>query len=206
MDIEIERMARRIRAWREAGGFTLQELALRSGLAASTVQKIETLQMVPTVAVLLKLARGLGRRPGELIHDGADDVEVVHLRPAERHPVGVKAWMLVERLSGDLVDNQIEVWRVTHQPGSGSGDVLRHGGEIWILVEAGELTVTLGDKMYHLQTGDSLHFKASHDHAWKNESEDSVRFLIVGTLPKELRTALHERLGSLGGERPVASD
>lgn len=205
MDVEIERMARRIRAWREAGGFTLQELAQRSGLAASTVQKIETLQMVPTVAVLLKLARGLGRRPGELIHDGADDVEVVHLRPAERHPVGVKARMLVERLSGDLVDNQLEVWRVTHQPGSGSGDVLRHGGEIWLLIEAGELAVTLGGKAYRLQAGDSFHFKASHDHSWKNEAADPVRFLVVGTLPKELRTALHERLGALA-DRPLAAD
>jgi len=206
MDVEIERMARRIRAWREAGGFTLQELALRSGLAASTVQKIETLQMVPTVAVLLKLARGLGRRPGELIHDGGDDLEVVHLRPDERHPVGVKSSMLVERLSGDLVDSQLEVWRVTHQPGSGSGDVLRHGGEIWILVEDGELTVNLADKTYRLQAGDTFHFKASHDHAWKNESAQPVRFVIVGTLPKELRTALHERLGSRRGDRSIAAD
>jgi transcriptional regulator with XRE-family HTH domain len=207
MDIEIERMARRIRAWREGSGFTLQELAQRSGLAASTVQKIETLQMVPTVAVLLKLSRGLGRRPGELIHDGGDDVEVAHLRPADRHPIGVPAFMLVERLSGDLVNNQLEVWRVTHEPGTGTGDgFLRHGGEVWILVEDGTLTLTLGGKTHLVEAGDTFHFKASHDHAWKNDGGAPTRFVVAGTLPRELRAALRNRLAAVGERRVAPSE
>ena len=195
MEREIERMAQRIRQWREAAGHTLQELAQRSGVAASTIQKVETLQMVPTVAVLLKIARGLGRRPGELIHEGADDAGVVHLRGEERHPIGVKRRMLVERLSGDVFDPQLEVWRVIHQPGSGSGEgVLRYDGEELLVIEAGELTVQVGDQEYLLATGDSLHFKTTTPHSWRNKGMLPVRFLVIGTLPKALRAALHERL------------
>lgn len=194
VDAEIERMAQRIRQWREDAGFTLHELAQRSHVAASTIQKIETLQMVPTVSVLLKIARGLGRRPGELIHEGHDDLDAVLVRAAERHPIGERKRMLVERLSGDLFDPQLEVWRVVHEPGSGSGEPMSYGGEEVLLCEEGELTVTLGDREYVIGPGDSLHFKGTTPHRWKNHGARPVRFLVLGTLPKALRASLHERL------------
>ncbi|MBY0399679.1 helix-turn-helix domain-containing protein [Myxococcota bacterium] len=62
-------MARQLRACRAQDGLTLQQLATRCGVAASTIHKIEAQQMVPTVSVLLKIARGLGRRPEELVRD-----------------------------------------------------------------------------------------------------------------------------------------
>jgi transcriptional regulator with XRE-family HTH domain len=55
-------LARRVRASREEEGWTLHDLAARSGVAVSTIQKIETGQMVPTLSVLSKIANGL-RRP-----------------------------------------------------------------------------------------------------------------------------------------------
>ena len=58
---ELAAISGRVRRWREEKGLTLQQLAERSDLAPSTVQKVETGQMIPSVAVLLKLARGLGR-------------------------------------------------------------------------------------------------------------------------------------------------
>ena len=62
-------IARQVRAYRSADGLSLQQLATRSGVAASTIHKVESRQMVPTVVVLLKIAKGLGRRPEELIRD-----------------------------------------------------------------------------------------------------------------------------------------
>ena len=70
-DPEIRRMAQRIRSAREEAGLTIGELARRADLAASTIQKVETLQMVPSVAVLVKIARGLERSPGDFIRDVA---------------------------------------------------------------------------------------------------------------------------------------
>ena len=66
-------MARPLRACRAEDGLTLQQLATRCGVAASTIHKIEAQQMVPTVSVVLKIARGLGRRPEELVRDGLSD-------------------------------------------------------------------------------------------------------------------------------------
>jgi transcriptional regulator with XRE-family HTH domain len=36
-------------------------------VSASTIHKIENLQTVPTIAVLLKVAHGLGRKSSELL-------------------------------------------------------------------------------------------------------------------------------------------
>jgi transcriptional regulator with XRE-family HTH domain len=99
VDDELARISRRIRAAREEEGLTLQELARRSGVATSTIQKVETAQMTPSVAVVMKIARGLGRRASELVDDGGDAVPVVHLRAGERHPIGRPGRLVVERPS-----------------------------------------------------------------------------------------------------------
>jgi len=194
-DPEIHRMARRIRRAREEAGLTLQELARRSDLAPSTIQKVETLQMVPTVTVLVKIARGLQRRPGDFIHDEIAELEVVHLREKERHRIGMRRRMSVERLSGDIVDAGLEVWRVTHQPGSGSGaGELCFDGEVVVVLESGRLVFSVGGTDHALRAGDTLHFRATLPHRWKNPGPEPVRFLYIGTLPPAVRAAVHERL------------
>ena len=65
MDKDLKRIAARVRTWRNEARLTLQQLGDRSGVSASTIYKIENLQTVPTIAVLLKLARGLGHKPSE---------------------------------------------------------------------------------------------------------------------------------------------
>jgi transcriptional regulator with XRE-family HTH domain len=70
-------MATQIRACRAADGLTLKQLAARCGVAASTIHKVEAQQMVPTVGVLLKIARGLGRSPQDLIRDEFPDSQAL---------------------------------------------------------------------------------------------------------------------------------
>lgn len=95
-------LARQLRSARAQDGLTLQQLATRCGVAASTIHKIESQQMVPTVSILLKIARGLGRRPSELIRDGTglDDVAADRTHPttaaapstAIGYDPGIGAW------------------------------------------------------------------------------------------------------------------
>ena len=42
---------------------------MRSGVSASAIHKVEARQMVPTVLVLLRIAKVLGCRPEELVRD-----------------------------------------------------------------------------------------------------------------------------------------
>lgn len=70
-------MAKQIRSHRAADGLTLQQLAVRSGVSASTIHKVEAGEMVPTVLVLLRIAKGLGCRPEERVRDRFEDPVVL---------------------------------------------------------------------------------------------------------------------------------
>ena len=196
LEADVRRIADRIRRWRDEAGLTLQELAHKSSVATSTIQKIETGQMIPSVAVMLKVARGLDRRPADLIREGSDDVEAVLLRARERHPVGVEGKLLVERLCGDLPDPALETWRVTLHPGHSSGPEMHYGGESIVICEAGELSVRLGEAEHVLRPGDTLHFKAHLPHGWRNDGRKPARFVITGTLPAAFRAAMRDRLAA----------
>jgi transcriptional regulator with XRE-family HTH domain len=106
-------MANQLRACRSRDGLTLQQLANRCGVAASTIHKIESQQMVPTVSVLLKIARGLGCRPEELVRDrwNADESQRASRRNGANEPEdelpfydpGVGAWR-IDVGQGDRID------------------------------------------------------------------------------------------------------
>ena len=191
IESDLARISQRIREWRKQKGMTLQDLAERSGLATSTIQKIETEQMITSVAVLLKVARGLGRRPAELVHDGAHEPDAILLRADARHPVGVRGQMLVEQLSGELSGSELETWRVTLYPDVSSGrGTIRYDGEELVVCESGRVTFTVGEVEYVLGPGDSLHFRASIPHRWRNDGTEVARFTVTGTLPPSVRTAV----------------
>ncbi len=197
LDVELARIGRRVRRWREERGLTLQELAAKSGLATSTVHKVESVQMVPSVAVILKLARGLGRPPGDLVHDGGEALEAVHQRAADRHPLGVEGAMVVERLSADLFEPALETWRVTVHPGVSSGDAISYDGEELVVMEEGVLSFRVGEATHELAAGDTLHFKADAPHRWKNESSAPARFLVTGTLARRFRESMEGAVAAI---------
>jgi transcriptional regulator with XRE-family HTH domain len=197
VDAEITRIAQRVRRWRDEAELTLQELARRSRVAASTIQKVETQQMVPTIGVLLKIARGLDRTPAELVREDAGGLQVVHLPAAVRHRVGASAKITVERLVGDLFEPALEGWRVTQQPESGSGpDMIQFEGEALVVCESGELSFRVGDEEYQVRSGDSLHFKTTLPHGWENRGSEPAQFLLVGSLPSKLRAVMYESMRS----------
>jgi len=192
---ELARIAQRVRRWRDEAELTLQELARRSGVAASTIQKVETQQMVPTIGVLLKIARGLDRAPNELLREAREEFQVAYLPPEARYRVGIPDKMVVERMVGDLFEPAVETWRVTHQPGGGSGEGLIHfDGETVIIGEEGVISVRVGDEVFQVRAGDSLHFKSTLPHSWENRGTEPARFLITATLPRKLRAVISERM------------
>ena len=196
IDVEIARISARIRRWREDASLTLQDLASRSGLATSTVQKVETGQMIPSVAVLLKLAHGLGRRPTELIREGDSDLEVAVVHEADRDRIGHEKTMLVERLSGDLSQPSLEMWRIHLQPGASGGAPIHYEGEEIVVCESGQVTFTIGDDEYVLEPGDTLHFKAHLPHSWRNRGRSKTRFTVTGTLPTKFREMIRSQVPS----------
>jgi transcriptional regulator with XRE-family HTH domain len=189
LDSELDRISDRICYWREERGLSRQELAELSGVAASTVHKVETRQMIPSIAVVLKLAHGLGRRPAELMAEGTPEVTVSVQRSGDRQRSTTSTGQF-ERLTAELIAGEMEIWRVTLQPAASSGSPLRFDGEVFIACDRGELSLEIGGHPHTLGDGDVAHFKASHPFTYRNDSEEPTRFLLAATLPAELRSVL----------------
>jgi transcriptional regulator with XRE-family HTH domain len=200
MDRHLVQIAERIRRWRDEAGFTLQELADRSGVAASTVHKIEKNQTVPTISVLLKIAHALKRRPDELLIEDSPEIAAAHRRKDEKLRLGSQDRTQIEQLALGIARSSIDIWRVYHQPGFGSGDEsqrLKYEGEIIVLCESGELTFEIADSTFVIEEGDSLHFKTSTPHYWSNKGDVLAKAIFFGTLPKGLQKGITERVSGL---------
>jgi transcriptional regulator with XRE-family HTH domain len=206
VDEQIERISRRIRRWRSEEALTLQQLAERGGLATSTVQKVETGQMMPSLAVLLKLAYGLGRHVTELLDDDDPSVEVLHSKGCERKSLRAGGKLVAERLTGNIGRAALETWQVTLEPGASSGsDPIRYDGEQVVICAEGIVTFRLDEVEYALHPGDSLHFRATIPHAWYNAGKLTTRFAITGTMPVLFRSLMQTQVASAARDASSAA-
>jgi transcriptional regulator with XRE-family HTH domain len=198
VDDDLKRIAARVREWRDEAGLTLQQLGDRAGVSASTIHKIENLQTVPTIAVLLKVANGLNRRPSELLAEDDAGEQVAVLRGTERHEFMIENRARLEHLAGMIPRNRIDFWRIYLEPGIGAGyDGVpwQFQGEVILLVEDGTLEAEIGGESYELCTGDSIHFDPDLPHSWTAAaSGKGATVVVVALLPEHLHGDLISRM------------
>lgn len=193
MQDQLRRIAERVKGWRIDAGLTLQDVSESAGVSASTVHKIENLQTIPTISVLLKVANGLGRRPHELFDEATPgDGGAVLVRAESRESVETGAGSALQRVVGAIDDADIDLWHVTHAPGRGSrrepdAEPLAYRGELVIMVDVGRLHVTVGEDDYDLGPGDTLHFKTTTAHAWVNRTDAPASAYFFALLPESAR-------------------
>jgi quercetin dioxygenase-like cupin family protein len=62
----------------------------------------------------------------------------------------------------------------THKPVA-----YKHEGEEFLFVMEGDLRLTLGNKIHHLKSGESIHFNSDVPHKLKSISNEATRCLAV---------------------------
>jgi transcriptional regulator with XRE-family HTH domain len=198
----VTRVAARIKRWRGEAGLSLQELANRSDVSPSTIHKIEHCQTVPTIAVVLKLAAGLGRHATELFDDSTEASQAMLTRCDDRQRLASNCGARIEALTAEHGARELGFWRVVHPAGFRfGGDALGQlSGEIVLMVEDGELHVTVGDEHFDLRSGDTLHWKASSPSAWENKGQVTATALLMGSSIDSLRPALVSSMRRFSGE------
>jgi transcriptional regulator with XRE-family HTH domain len=190
MDQELYLLAQRIKTCREQDQLTLFDLAERSGVAPSTVQKIEKGQMVPTIGVLMKIAKGLRRRVSYLIGDNEQPTEVTYRSNKQRSAVAATNRVRAERLAGDLHDPDFDAYEIIIPPGKGSGrEPIQHRGDELVICLQGRIEYRVGKEKFQLGPGDSLHFKSVLPHAWRNAGKGTARMVAVGSFPHAFQNA-----------------
>jgi transcriptional regulator with XRE-family HTH domain len=170
VDDVIAGIGTKIRLLRQGSGLSLQQLADRSGVSAASIHKIERNTMVPTITVLMKLARALDRSVSYLVdEETAQTSSVVLVKAKDRQPLfASRKGVVMESLAGPTGVFAISGAMVTVAAGldSGTSPIARPGEDLVFLL-SGSLEFEV-DKVYRLRKGDALHLRTDRPHRWRN--------------------------------------
>lgn len=177
-------IARTLRDMRKAAGLTLIDLAGRSGLAASTLSKIENGQMSPTYDTILSLAEGLDVDISDLVTGGRGH-SVNGRKAVTRKGEGIvhkTAQYDYEMLCTDIANRQFVplLAEVKARSIHSFDGMLSHPGEEFVYVLRGR--IELHTEFYAptlLDAGDCCYFDSTMGHALINTGDDPASVLWI---------------------------
>ena len=177
-----EQIGARVRQHRTARGWTLDDLADRSGVSRRMVITIEHGEGNPSIATLLRISDALGvglpvlvdvERPHAVTVTAAGQAPVLW-----RGPRGGQALLVAGTEPPDVV----ELWDWTLQPGEAhAAEAHSAGTRELLLVLEGEVELRVGDRAERLGVGDSVAFAGdvAHGYATPAGATTSVRFALT---------------------------
>lgn len=167
---DIESVVRtRLRSLRTTLGLSLDDLAARTRLSASTISRVETGRRSISLDVLVPLARGLQVDLDALL--GSDDADDVVLRPTPSRSGGRTTWLLTRPTSNTLAMKlrlepmPLEVPRV-------------HPGHDWFFVLQGRIQLELGGRTILVAAGEAAEFSTMTPHAFTAVEEPAELIMI----------------------------
>ena len=172
----------RVRALREAMGFSLRDLAERSGVSAPMLSQVERGETSPTLAVAEKIAQGLELTLSQLLRlDEGEHVAVSRAGERRRFERGGHRF---EELTPPLPGQRADVSLHTLKAGATTGgpdDPPMHepGSRETAVVLTGVVALIVDGTRHELRTGDSVTFDADLPHHFENEGGEQARFLAV---------------------------
>jgi transcriptional regulator with XRE-family HTH domain len=177
-------VARNTRRLRTAKGWSLDQLASRSGVSKGMLVHLEQARTNPSLGTLCKVAETLGVSLAGLVelHE-APVVQVV--APGET----VRLWTGVEGSAGDLLAgsderDHVELWHWTLAAGDGLGsDAHLEGTHELLHVLDGTLTLEVDGQSHAVRAGGAALFPADRPHCYRNEHKRTVRFVMVVLTP-----------------------
>jgi transcriptional regulator with XRE-family HTH domain len=148
----------RIRGLRVARGWSLDALAGRCHMSASTLSRLETGRRRISIDQLVPIARALGTSLDQLVEPVEDDDVVI--RPRRDFGHDAVTWMLTRDEPHGLAVAKMRICaqRPTHE--------LRvHPGHEWFTVLSGTARLHLGDRVIAVEAGQAAQFSTMSPHA-----------------------------------------
>jgi len=181
----------RIAEIRKTYNITRETLAERSGVTVALISKIEDEGLIPELAPLIKIARGLGVRLGTLLDDNEQLGPVItragEAASSSRFKTGLPEGaekdtghhgMSFSALASEKSGRHMEPFIVTIQADA-KQDKSAHEGEEFIYVLDGTLALEYGTDKQTLNTGDSVYYDSIVPHRVYSADANPVRILAV---------------------------
>jgi len=174
------RIARRLRLERDTRGWSLADLAERSGVSKATISKIERDEMSPTAVLLVRLAGAFDLTlAGLLLRAEApqDRLSRAADQPVWRDPdTGYRRKQVFSR-----PDHPLEVAQIQLPPGQRvvfpAASYAHIRQVVW--VQSGKLVILEGGERHVLGAGDCLGFGPPSEVTLANETATSCRYVVL---------------------------
>lgn len=181
------RLGERIREIRRRHRWTLEEAGRRTGLAKSTLSKIENERISPSFEVVQKLAAGLQIDVPQLFVEAPVDAQASGRRTLTRAKQGrmqPSPTYEHELLCTELRNKKMVPFKSTIKARSFDefNGWVRHSGEEFLLVLKG--SIEFHSEFYEpvaLAAGDSLYYDSGMGHACLSTSEEDAEILWICT-------------------------
>ncbi|MFI5674198.1 helix-turn-helix domain-containing protein [Streptomyces cellulosae] len=179
------RLGARLAELRAEQGWTLGELAERSGVSRSTLSRAERAEISPTASLLNRLCQVYGRTMSQLLSEV--EAEPALLVRAAGQPLWEdRASGFVRRsvspphpgLRGELVEGRLTAGADIAYDRPPVPGLEQH---IWVL--AGSLDVTAQDVEHQLDTGDCLRMRVWGATRFRCPGPDEARYVLAVVLP-----------------------
>src|SRR5215204_3504715 len=174
------RLAHRLRLERDSRGWSLADLAERSGVSKATISKIERAEVSPTAVVLVRLASAFDLTMAGLMlraEGQGDRLSKAGDQPVWRDPeTGYLRTQVFNR-----PDHPIEIIRVelpARQRVTLPASSYAHIRQV-LWVQAGSLVIIEGGERHLLATGDCLGFGSPADVTFANESAAPCTYVVA---------------------------
>jgi transcriptional regulator with XRE-family HTH domain len=183
--VEPLQLGKRVREIRLSQSLTLEEASKLTGLARSTLSKIENEQISPTFSAVSKLVKGLGIDIPQLFSKPARSSgtsgrrDITRRGEGKQHPTPTYEH---ELLANQLTNKKMLPYRTTVRARSFEefGDWIRHEGEELLYVING--SIIFYSELYEpvsLDEGDSVYYDCEMGHAVTSTSEKDATILWV---------------------------
>jgi transcriptional regulator with XRE-family HTH domain len=175
----------RVRHARLLSGILMRELAERVGCTESTISKIESGRVVPSLPMLQRLIEALNRDFSSFF--GADLNSPGLVQKAGQRPIiptdplrqgkGVSYERLVPFGAGNLLEANVHII----EPGGEKTDPITHQGESLGYLVEGQLELTIETSVYQLGPGDSFFYKNHLTTSYRNTGPTAARVVWINT-------------------------
>jgi len=172
-----------VRGLRKARTMSLAELAQRTDLSVGYLSQIERNISTPSVKALGAVARALGVTVGWFFsggHAGPPEEKGIVVRKGNRRRIIFREGFVDYLLSPNLEGN-LEFILTHFSPGASTGDQYTHRGEEGGMVLKGRMEITVGERSFVLEEGDSFNFPSTKPHRYRNvfDGETIVMYAIT---------------------------
>jgi len=170
----------RLRELRGRRGWTLQELAARSGLSKPFLSRLESGSRQASIAAVLTLSRVFDVSLASLFESPLVTEPCVIVRAADAVEKTINGLKYVPLSHAGRFFN-LQPLRIRVSPSRRGNEHYHHDGEEWIYVLSGRLKLSLAGKFYDLSPGDSAHFESRLPHRLIASGPKDAEVLVVAS-------------------------